>query len=203
MNPTCRGTIRLSAGFVRRVSGFTLVELLTVIAIVAILAGIIIPTVATLRRSARTTQCLSNLRQIAAASLLYSQENKGVLPDGSVAGQSGFYVTQIMRYQLINYVPRKAGDDVWFCPGQPNPVTFCYYPNPASRGVRMNAIPAPTRFILWRDRAEDPAVNADSDVTPGSHGPHQRMFNVCFVDGHTASVTTRQELVDLLAQPAK
>lgn len=60
-------------------SGFTLIELLTVIAIIGILASILIPVVGKVRESAHRTQCGSNLRQIAMASLAYESEN-GALP---------------------------------------------------------------------------------------------------------------------------
>jgi len=59
---------------------FTLIELLTVIAIIGILAAIIIPTVGRVRDSAKASQCISNLRQIGMALRLYVNENKGFLP---------------------------------------------------------------------------------------------------------------------------
>ncbi len=59
---------------------FTLIELLTVIAIIGILAAILIPVVGSVRQKARTTQCLSNLRQIGTAAILYANENRNLLP---------------------------------------------------------------------------------------------------------------------------
>lgn len=58
---------------------FTLVELLTVIAIIGILAGILIPTVARVRAQARNTQCVSNLRQWGQAARLFSADYKGLI----------------------------------------------------------------------------------------------------------------------------
>lgn len=58
---------------------FTLIELLTVIAIIAILASILIPTVSQVRESANRAHCANNLRQIALAILTYESEND-VLP---------------------------------------------------------------------------------------------------------------------------
>jgi prepilin-type N-terminal cleavage/methylation domain-containing protein/prepilin-type processing-associated H-X9-DG protein len=58
---------------------FTLIELLTVIAIIGILAAIIIPTVSKVRSTARKAQCLSNLRQWGTAVRLFANDNKGMV----------------------------------------------------------------------------------------------------------------------------
>lgn len=60
--------------------GFTLTELLAVIAIVGILAAIIIPVVAKTRTAAQKTTSASNLRQVAIAYISYSGDNKGLIP---------------------------------------------------------------------------------------------------------------------------
>ncbi len=58
----------------RQQHGFTLIELLVVIAIIAILAAILFPVFARARERARQTSCLSNLRQIGTAFMMYAQD---------------------------------------------------------------------------------------------------------------------------------
>lgn len=58
--------------------GFTLIELLVVIAIIAILAAILFPVFAQAREKARQASCLSNMKQITLATLMYTQDNDEV-----------------------------------------------------------------------------------------------------------------------------
>jgi prepilin-type N-terminal cleavage/methylation domain-containing protein len=63
---------------------FTLIELLVVIAIIAVLIGILVPALGAARRAARTSVCLSNLRQIQLAWTLYMNDYKGNMPVGKL-----------------------------------------------------------------------------------------------------------------------
>jgi prepilin-type N-terminal cleavage/methylation domain-containing protein len=68
-----------------RQQGFTLIELLVVISIIAILLGILIPSLAASRTSARNIACLSNLNQIGVAIHTYSMEFNDSIPIGPIA----------------------------------------------------------------------------------------------------------------------
>jgi prepilin-type N-terminal cleavage/methylation domain-containing protein/prepilin-type processing-associated H-X9-DG protein len=61
-------------------SGFTLVELLVVIGIIAVLVGILLPALNKARKQANTTVCLSNCRQMGEAWTIYLSEGGGILP---------------------------------------------------------------------------------------------------------------------------
>lgn len=64
----------------RRFAAFTLIEMLTVIAVIGILAAILIPTVGRVREAGRVAKCTSNLRTLATTLVLAAQENRGVFP---------------------------------------------------------------------------------------------------------------------------
>lgn len=68
-----------TSGFQKK-HGFSLIELLIVIAIIAILAGMLLPALNTVRSKARDMQCLSNQKQVAFLLLSYNDANDGVTP---------------------------------------------------------------------------------------------------------------------------
>ena len=70
----------------RRYPAFTLVELLVVIGIIALLISVLLPTLGKAREASRAANCLSNLRQINTAFILFANDHKGFLPQIGAAG---------------------------------------------------------------------------------------------------------------------
>jgi len=64
----------------RSKAGFTLVEMLVVMAVIGILAAMLLPALAAARERARLTQCLSNMKQLLIATHMYANDNGGFIP---------------------------------------------------------------------------------------------------------------------------
>jgi prepilin-type N-terminal cleavage/methylation domain-containing protein len=114
MNPSSSAPVRAAAGF-------TLVELLTVIAIIGVLAAIIIPTVGKVRESAQRTVDASNLREILKAALLYAADHNDRLPDPTALAAEFPEVAPALR---IPAALARAGlltdPSVWFARNDPH-----------------------------------------------------------------------------------
>jgi prepilin-type N-terminal cleavage/methylation domain-containing protein/prepilin-type processing-associated H-X9-DG protein len=101
---------------------FTLIELLVVIAIIAILAAILFPVFASAREKARSTACLSNMKQLGTATYLYLQDYDETFPLDAHTTNEDSWVFSIEPYlknkQVLrcpsdtstNWYPRPAGD---------------------------------------------------------------------------------------------
>jgi prepilin-type N-terminal cleavage/methylation domain-containing protein len=80
----------------RRLRAFTLVELLVVIGIIAILVGILLPTLSRARDAAARTACMSNLRQVSDFLRLYAVNSKDAIPIGYI--NAGKQVSYVLNY---------------------------------------------------------------------------------------------------------
>jgi prepilin-type N-terminal cleavage/methylation domain-containing protein len=91
--------------------GFTLIELLVVIAIIAILAAILFPVFARAREKARQNSCLSNVKQLGLATMMYAQDYDERMPGSFMTGAEAI---SLYWYQLL--YPYIANEQIMLCP---------------------------------------------------------------------------------------
>jgi prepilin-type N-terminal cleavage/methylation domain-containing protein/prepilin-type processing-associated H-X9-DG protein len=202
----------MAAATVNARRGFTLMELLVVLAIVTVLAGLIGGAVEQARAEANSARCVSNLRQWGAALLLYVTDNQGYVPR---RGQGVQQLGQINRptdwfnalppylgdqpYQNLvaqNALPQPGQNSIFVCPSATRsggtyflPYGMNMYlsqwdqPNPD----KLNAIPAPDELAFLADAPGQYSSTVPSALPYSVMARHEGRANVCFADGHVAS----------------
>ncbi|NLX59285.1 MAG: type II secretion system protein [Phycisphaerae bacterium] len=196
-------------GLRQRRSGFTMVELLIVVAIVALLMSLLLPVCAAGLAAARQAACLTNLRSLATAVRLYTGDHRGAYPR-AWAGDTCRWMDL-----LEPYVDKKA--ETYCCPSDdarvPLPwddqITMSYgincfrFKDDAHcfwYGVSTIAVKRPAETILLADctpgRYYVGGGNRFREPVPGVDYRHSDGgFNAVFCDGHaeTLKETTRED----------
>ena len=103
--------------------GMTLVELLIVIGVIAVLAGLLFPVFTSIRERACITYCVDNLKQVGAALHIYAQDHDGFVPPYTNCGES--YIDEfipnaddpnLFEFSYLFYTKNKQ---IWYCPLDP------------------------------------------------------------------------------------
>jgi prepilin-type N-terminal cleavage/methylation domain-containing protein len=139
--------------------GFTLVELLVVIGIIAILIGILLPALQAARRQSYQTKCMASLREIGHAIMMYSMDNKGYwplaalrLPDPDTSPSSwrawadtiAPYVTKAKIEKRADIDKARRNSVLWGCPAYRATIDYSTAPGGADMvytGYGMNYLP--------------------------------------------------------------
>jgi prepilin-type processing-associated H-X9-DG protein/prepilin-type N-terminal cleavage/methylation domain-containing protein len=195
-----------------RRGGFTLVELMVVIGIVCVLAGLIGTAMQVMRARANSARCVSNLRQWGAALQLYDGDNAGYIPRRGQGVQQLFQINRpddwfnalppymgMQSYQSLVAQGRRpnAGDNsVFICPSATDPGATYFLPygmnmylSPWIRPQehRITQIPNPEQLAFMADAPGPYASTIPSTLPFSVLARHSGRANVCFVDGHVVS----------------
>jgi len=109
--------VRLQRDTRARRLGFTLVELLVVVALLAVLMSLLLPALGRVREQAKGVKCLSNLRQLGVAAMAYANDNERHLPYQNPLDHSVYdYMNPTAPVNFARSLSRYTVPGAWLCP---------------------------------------------------------------------------------------
>jgi len=202
-----------------RRSGFTLVELLVVIGIIALLIAILLPSLHKARETAIRTACASNLRQIHAGVVMYANENRGWLPQRYEVKKRVLTAADVAAGSKVNtpedgiqlVLERYVGKQVFQCPADGGDATnpqlvFDRFgssydvqgskPNDPKKGKLDMKSSRHIAIDLFNPWDSDDQSKVQAKIAAGELGPvkwHATFVNMVQGDGHVMTVRSHDE----------
>ena len=194
----------------RSFRNFTLVELLVVIAIIAILAGLLLPSLNKARQRAGTAVCTSQLKQLLIGFSLYADEQRDFFPrtlscfdenEGVNVSGGWIYYTHWKIYEQANSVDFRKGAlgpyantaKIYTCPSNPTGASLTYAMNSNAGGAKYSRIPRPAAVPLLLEEGcceiyptDDGAFWVSAEFLNELRNPHQGGSVFGYADGHAA-----------------
>ncbi len=163
-------------------AGFTLIEILVVVAIIAVLAALLLPVLSKAQEKSRQTTCLSNQRQLFIAFDGATIDNQDTFP-GSVGTEDG----SVWRKELA---PQMKSTKIWRCPSAKSEQGDTDYGlNVNLCGQSRAAMRDPVRTLVFAD-ANGPLIQTGGEIDAKRHNDG---YIAAFGDGHVESAGTMRD----------
>jgi len=170
-------------------SGFTLIELMVVLAIMGVLMLLLLPALASTRKQAHAIDCMNNMKQLIYAAFMYADDHDGVIPDVAPVETEKY-----PDLATSNYID---DEDVYLCPRDTRkPSEFGSFKTSytAWKYTIASLLPGDTKNIFSERvlyvESDKAGVNKRGDIVRAdiADDRHEGRAILAYADGHLSSV---------------